>query len=221
MTTLEIEENKSPPLSENITTDEENNKNSNNNYIPINKTISDYLPSQNSLSINSTTNKNSTKIDIKNNRYPYCIVWTPIPLITYLIPTIGHTGICTSSGVIHDFAGSYTISIDNFSFGNVTKYVQLKLTNNEKKVWDNALRKGDEIYSNEEHNLCTNNCHSHVAYVLNLVKYKGYSNYTMIHIWWMLILKGKYTDFFGFLKSYIGFFIICFIVFFFMKLTSN
>jgi len=221
MTTLEIEENKSPSLSENITTDEENNKNLNNNYIPINKTISDYLPSQNSLSINSTTNKNSTKIDIKNNRYPYCIVWTPIPLITYLIPTIGHTGICTSSGVIHDFAGSYTISIDNFSFGNVTKYVQLKLTNNEKKVWDNALRKGDEIYSNEEHNLCTNNCHSHVAYVLNLVKYKGYSNYTMIHIWWMLILKGKYTGFIGFFNSYIGFIIVCFIVFLFMKLTGN
>ena len=114
MTTLEIEENNSDPsLSENNTTDEDNNNNLKNNYIPINK-ISDDIPSQNSISISS---KNKTKkIDIKNDRYPYCIVWTPIPLITYLIPSIGHTGICTSSGIIHDFAGSYTISIDNFSF---------------------------------------------------------------------------------------------------------
>ena len=218
MTTLEIEENNSnPSLSENISTDEDINKNSKNNYIPINK-ISDDIPSQNSISISS---KNKTKkIDIKNDRYPYCIVWTPIPLITYLIPSIGHTGICTSSGIIHDFAGSYTISIDNFSFGNVTKYIQLNLTKNEQKVWDNAIKKGDEIYSNEEHNLCLNNCHSHVAYVLNLIKYKGKNNYTMVHIWWMLILKGKYTGFLGFFKSYIGFIIICLFVYLFRKLAN-
>ena len=220
MTTLEIEENNSnPSLSENISTDEDINKNSKNNYIPINKSISeDDIPSQNSLSISP---KNKTKkIDIKNDRYPYCIVWTPIPLITYLIPSIGHTGICTSSGIIHDFAGSYSISIDNFSFGNVTKYIQLNLTKEEQKVWDDAIIKADEIYSNEEHNLCLNNCHSHVAYALNLINYKGYNKYTMVHIWWMLILKGKYTGFLGFFKSYIGFIIICLFVYLFRKLAN-
>ena len=220
MTTLEIEENNSnPSLSENISTDEDINKNSKNNYIPINKSISeDDIPSQNSLPISP---KNKTKkIDIKNDRYPYCIVWTPIPLITYLIPSIGHTGICTSSGIIHDFAGSYSISIDNFSFGNVTKYIQLNLTKEEQKVWDDAIIKADEIYSNEEHNLCLNNCHSHVAYALNLIKYKGYNKYTMVHIWWMLILKGKYTGFLGFFKSYIGFIIICLFAYLFRKLTN-
>ena len=220
MTTLEIEENNSnPSLSENISTDEDINKNPKNNYIPINKSISeDDIPSQNSISISS---KNKTKkIDIKNDRYPYCIVWTPIPLITYLIPSIGHTGICTSSGIIHDFAGSYSISIDNFSFGNVTKYIQLNLTKEEQKVWDDAIIKADEIYSNEEHNLCLNNCHSHVAYALNLIKYKGYNKYTMVHIWWMLILKGKYTGFLGFFKSYIGFIIICLFAYLFRKLTN-
>jgi len=34
------------------------------------------------------------KIDIKNNRYPYCIVWTPLPCISWFLPFIGHTGIC-------------------------------------------------------------------------------------------------------------------------------
>ena len=25
------------------------------------------------------------KIDAKNQRFPYCIVWTPIPLLTWLV----------------------------------------------------------------------------------------------------------------------------------------
>jgi hypothetical protein len=35
------------------------------------------------------------EIDKVHNRYPYCIVWTPLPLISWIIPIIGHTGICT------------------------------------------------------------------------------------------------------------------------------
>ena len=34
------------------------------------------------------------KIDIKRNRFPYCIVWTPLPYISWFLPFIGHTGIC-------------------------------------------------------------------------------------------------------------------------------
>ncbi len=54
-------------------------------------------------------------------RYPYCIVWTPIPLLTWLLPFIGHVGICTSEGIIHDFAGSYYVSVDDFTFGEPYK----------------------------------------------------------------------------------------------------
>ena len=36
-----------------------------------------------------------SQINPKNNRYPYCIVWTSIPCISHLLPFIGHTGICT------------------------------------------------------------------------------------------------------------------------------
>ena len=34
-------------------------------------------------------------IDFERNRFPFCIVWTPLPLISWVIPIIGHTGICT------------------------------------------------------------------------------------------------------------------------------
>ncbi len=65
------------------------------------------------------------KIDAANNRYPYCLVWTPLPMISYILPflSIGHVGICTSEGVIHDFGGSKFISVDQMSFNDPFKYL--------------------------------------------------------------------------------------------------
>ncbi len=59
-------------------------------------------------------------------RFPYSIVWTPIPVLSWVAPFIGHVGICTSDGIIFDFAGPFFISIDNLAFGHPTRYVQLK-----------------------------------------------------------------------------------------------
>uniref|UniRef100_A0A1X7T0A1 Transmembrane protein 222 n=1 Tax=Amphimedon queenslandica TaxID=400682 RepID=A0A1X7T0A1_AMPQE len=50
-------------------------------------------------------------IDTSRNRYPYSIVWTPLPIITWFFPFIGHMGICTSAGIIRDFAGPYYVSV--------------------------------------------------------------------------------------------------------------
>jgi hypothetical protein len=74
----------------------------------------DHKISKKGNSTNNDTNSNSTdsfkqidldsnntdyvvRIDIDKtiNRYPFCIVWTPLPLISWFIPIIGHTGICT------------------------------------------------------------------------------------------------------------------------------
>lgn len=43
------------------------------------------------------------KIDHHRGRYPYCILWSPLPPITWILPFIGHTGIADANGVIHDF----------------------------------------------------------------------------------------------------------------------
>ena len=158
-----------------------------------------------------------SKINPKTSSFPYCIVWTPIPIITYVIPTIGHTGIGTSSGIIHDFAGSFFVSVNDFAFGKPTKYYQLELTEQERKEFDRAIEKGDNKYNMQEHNLCCNNCHSHVAYILNQLKFKGKSNYTMVHIWWMMISKGKYVSFFSLIKTYMGFIIFMFVLWVFLR----
>ena len=34
------------------------------------------------------------KFDAHNARFPLSIVWTPLPGISWLLPFIGHTGIC-------------------------------------------------------------------------------------------------------------------------------
>jgi hypothetical protein len=33
-------------------------------------------------------------IDPERQLFPFCIVWTVIPCISWLFPVIGHTGIC-------------------------------------------------------------------------------------------------------------------------------
>ena len=59
------------------------------------------------------------------------------------------------------------------------------------------------------HNICCDNCHSHVARVLNNFKYKGRENYTMVDVWWMLITSGKYVSWLHVLYTYLGLMVIC------------
>mmetsp|Transcript_31967 Transcript_31967/g.48936 ORF Transcript_31967/g.48936 Transcript_31967/m.48936 type:complete len:140 (-) Transcript_31967:22-441(-) len=110
-----------------------------------------------------------------------------------MIPVIGHTGIGDSRGILHDFAGPYTISIDDLSFGETHKYVVLNLDGISPDEFDAAIREADATYRKRMHNIFCDNCHSHVARVLNNLKYKGRTNYTMIDIWWMCLANSKYV----------------------------
>ena len=156
--------------------------------------------------------KPKLKIDLERQRYPYCIVWTPIPCITWIFPSIGHAGICTSEGIIHDFAGPYFVSVDNMAFGNPTKYIFLDLNQRELDNYDDAIEGGKDDYSEQMYSFCCNNCHSFIARCLNNMKYKGKTNYTMINVWWMLCIKSRFISFGKFFQSYIGFFIVLIII---------
>ncbi|KAM4629903.1 transmembrane protein 222 isoform 2-T2 [Polymixia lowei] len=94
------------------------------------------------------------KIDPDISRYPYCIVWTPIPVLSWLLPFIGHMGICTSTGVIRDFAGPYFVSEDNMAFGRPTKYWMLdvgKVYASGSNAWDTAVHDASEEYKHRMH----------------------------------------------------------------------
>ena len=118
-------------------------------------------------------------------------------------------GIGTSEGVIHDFAGSYNVSVDDFAFGNPYKYV--KLDELPAEMYNNGIRQADMKYENETHNLCCNNCHSHVACALNAMKYKGRRDYNMVSVFCQLS-KSKYIKRRYCVLAYLPFVIVCIIV---------
>jgi len=135
------------------------------------------------------------KIDVERSRYPYCIVWCPIPCLTWLFPFIGHMGIAMSSGVIRDFAGPYYVSEDNMAFGTPSKYWQLDPNRAEGggAGWDRAVSEASDIYGKRMHNLCCDNCHSHVARALNLMNYDGKSSWNMVSLCALMLLHGRYV----------------------------
>ncbi len=53
---------------------------------------------------------------------------------------IGHTGICSSKGIIYDFAGPYTVNENDLAFGKTIKYIKLDPTKiNPSKNWDQSV----------------------------------------------------------------------------------
>jgi len=146
--------------------------------------------------------RNSKEIDSANDRFPFCIVWTPLPCISWIFPPIGHVGIAYSSGVIRDFAGPYYVSEDNLAFGKTTRYLQLDPTSVLGKPWDDAVHDASEEYKKRMHNLCCDNCHSHVAMALNLMEYKGSTRWNMVSVWALLLFRGRFVNFVAFLKTW-------------------
>ncbi|XP_065651441.1 uncharacterized protein LOC100206117 isoform X2 [Hydra vulgaris] len=159
--------------------------------------------------------KNNTvdlTINTKHNRYPYCIVWTPIPVLTWFFPFIGHMGIAYSSGVIRDFSASNYVSEDEFGFGNPTKYLQFNPSKVTKDNWDDAVMSASEEYTHRRHNLYHDNCHSHVAMSLNLMGYNGKTSWNNVNLALQMFAYGKHISAFGFIKSWLPFLIILVII---------
>ena len=139
-------------------------------------------------------------------RFPVCITWTPLPCLTQMIPLIGHTGIGDSKGIIHDFAGPYYVSLDDFAFGDTHKFVVLtELDGVTATQFDAAVKQADVVYRKRMHNIFCDNCHSHVARVLNNLNYRGHSNYTMIDVWWMCLVNSEYVSYAHIFYTYIAY----------------
>lgn len=146
-------------------------------------------------------------INAKLNRYPFCIVWTPIPVLTWLLPFIGHMGIALSNGVIRDFAGPYCVTEDNMAFGNPTRYLRL----DERKVaggineWDESITKASITYGTRMHNLCWDNCHSHVGLALSHMNYSGSMRWNMVRLASWMFFCGRYVGIGGVIKTWLPF----------------
>lgn len=152
-------------------------------------------------------------MDKRRSRYPYCIVWTPIPCLTWFLPFIGHMGICNSEGKVFDFAGPYYIGVDDMAFGTPTRYLRLQPRKVTKGTWDRGVAKGCEVYCQRMHNLCCDNCHSHVARCLDTMGYGGFSNWNMIILCFWVFFCAPFVNFSSFLKTFLPFLLLLTIIF--------
>lgn len=170
-------------------------------------------------------------VQLSKQLFPYCVVWSPLPPITWLLPFIGHMGIANSrgrafyiylstlphnqtictylhlvpSGIIHDFAGPYTIGVGNFAFGAPTRYMLLQPDQCFGTTWDEGVDSGCVEYGKRMHNLCCDNCHSHVARCLNDMRYKNSTSWNMLKLGVMMFFFGKFTDTWGAVKTFAPF----------------
>ncbi|GMI94992.1 REVERSION-TO-ETHYLENE SENSITIVITY1 [Hibiscus trionum] len=169
------------------------------------------------------------EIDPKNAKFPCCLVWTPLPVVSWLAPFIGHVGICREGGAILDFSGSYFVNIEDFAFGAVARYVQL---NREKccfppnlaghtckqgyrhteygtaLTWDDALRSSVPYFEHKSYNLFTCNSYSFVANCLNRLCYDGSMKWNMITVAALLMLKGQWVDSMSVIRSFLPFAVV-------------
>lgn len=150
------------------------------------------------------------RINVLKNRYPFSIVWTPIPCLTWIFPFIGHMGIAMSSGVIRDFAGPYFVSEDDMAFGNPTKYWQLNPDQvyNIQLGWDSAVTIASDEYKKRMHNLCCDNCHSHVAMALTLMEYNQSRSWNMVNLCFLMLIHGKHVSLGAAVKTWLPFLIL-------------
>ena len=149
------------------------------------------------------------KVDHERQRYPASIVWTPIPCLTWLFPFIGHMGIATSEGIIRDFAGPYYVSEDNMAFGAPTKYWPLdpSLASGGVSAYDRGVAEASDIYKGHMHNLCCDNCHSHVARALNMMEYDGSTRWNMVTLAALMLVHGRYVSVWAAVKTWLPFLI--------------
>ncbi|GMY12150.1 protein RTE1-HOMOLOG [Fagus crenata] len=166
------------------------------------------------------------QIDPRKARFPCCIVWTPLPIISWLVPFIGHIGICREDGVILDFAGPNFVCVDNFAFGSVTRYLQISkekcgispypsLYNSEDGyipdepgreglTWDDALRKSTQEFQHRSYNLFACNCHSFVANNLNRMTFNS-GGWNVVNLAALIFLKGRWVSTGAMVRTFLPF----------------
>ena len=124
-----------------------------------------------------------------------CVVWTPIPLLSWLCPAIGHVGVTDSHGVTYDFEGPYTIGKGKLIFGDPRQKWKLNV---DPHVWDEAVERVSQRFGGIFYNIIWSNCHYFAAACLQeagvpQIKpfYGTWIHGATIQIIWGLILHGR------------------------------
>lgn len=169
------------------------------------------------------------EINPKVARFPCCLVWTPLPVVSWLAPFIGHVGICREDGVSLDFSGSNLVNVDEFAVGAVARYLQLDrkqccfsptLSGHTCKqgyqhsefgtamTWDDALQLSNRQFEHRTYNIFTCNSHSFVANCLNRLCYGGSMSWNMTNVAALILFKGHWVNSMSIIRSFLPFTVV-------------
>jgi hypothetical protein len=78
--------------------------------------------------------------------------------------------------------------------------------------WDEMIREANRIYSGRVHNLCCDNCHSHVACALNKMQLQPPfpiigSNWDMVKLCFVVFFRARFLSIQGFVQQFLPFLI--------------
>jgi transmembrane protein 222 len=152
-----------------------------------------------------------------NDDLAYTILWSPLPPITWILPFIGHVGIADSRGIASDFQGPYSVGdVGSMAFGAPTRALRIEPI--DEQQWDDSITEANRVYRGRMHNLCCDNCHSHVCYALNHMsqpipsifeisqsrnsRRRSGGKWNMVQICFLLFLRARFLSFSGFLMQF-------------------
>eukprot|EP00568_Trieres_chinensis_P004352 CAMPEP_0183303788 /NCGR_PEP_ID=MMETSP0160_2-20130417/9106_1 /TAXON_ID=2839 ORGANISM="Odontella Sinensis, Strain Grunow 1884" /NCGR_SAMPLE_ID=MMETSP0160_2 /ASSEMBLY_ACC=CAM_ASM_000250 /LENGTH=165 /DNA_ID=CAMNT_0025466745 /DNA_START=35 /DNA_END=532 /DNA_ORIENTATION=- len=142
-----------------------------------------------------------------DNNLSFTILWSPLPPITWILPFIGHMGIADSRGVASDFQGPYTVGDrGRMAFGKPTRALKMDVGSLDGGAtkWDEAIEESNREYRGRMHNICCDNCHSHVARALNTMGMKAYGirRWDMVKLCFLVFFRARFLSVSGFLKQF-------------------
>lgn len=150
----------------------------------------------------STSPHHQQETDQSHQQHELCILWSPLPIITWFLPFVGHLGMSDSSGTMNDFQGPYTVGQDNhrMAFGRPTRFYPIQQLLKDSDVfdepdfatrWDEAIDEANRIYRGRMHNICWDNCHSHVGYALQIVSKRKWN---MVQLATFMFFQGRFVN---------------------------
>lgn len=178
--------------------------------------VSNYEVDMDGNTLGALGSKGKPKYNQEQSLLSYTLVWSPLPPITWLIPFIGHTGICDSSGIASDFRGPYYVGDDGrMAFGPPTRYLKIDLEGIcTAEQWDAAIQDANQVYRGRMHNICCDNCHSHVAYALNHLHVSAYGiqKWNMVNIAMIMFFRSSFLSWTAVLQQFLPLTIIVILI---------
>lgn len=93
-----------------------------------------------------------------------CILWAPLPIISWFIPFLGHVLLTDSHGMIYDFRGSFQVE-KGYTMMNGPPLLELPLGMSiDDYDWDTVLMETLEEYSLKYVNFIINLCETNLSH---------------------------------------------------------